>query len=89
MPPYNEFGITCSSENPRNFSLEYKWLKGKEELAHGQDGVSIAANGYNQSVINIVASEAGFYIVSCKVRGSFLDQELFNVELGSSITIRG
>lgn len=89
MSPYNEFSITCSTENPKNFSLEYRWFNDKDELANGQDGISVSGNGYNQSVINIVATTAGFYTVSCKVRGSFLGQELFNVELKTLVTIRG
>ena len=86
VSPYNGFNITCSTENHRNFSLEYRWFNGKDELTNGQDGISVSSD---RSVINIVASMPGIYIVSCKVRGSLLDQELFNVELESLITIRG
>ena len=96
VSPFNQVLLNCSitnldALNLSNLLLEYSWHNGSSELFHGQDGVSIIDNAEieTSSSFSLTASQASLFTVYCKVKIMLKKEELFSIEQGSEVTIRG
>ena len=94
--PYNEATVNCSvrnfdTMNLVNVSVEYSWYDGSRQLTHGQDGISISNTEDLDDIsqLSLVASGARTFTLTCRVKVNAQGIELFQIEQGSTITIKG
>ena len=97
VSPFNQVLLNCSltsmdAVDLSNLLLEYSWHNGSsEEFLHGHKGVSIThqTEAVTSSTLSLTASQASLFTVYCRVKIMLKEEELFRIEQGSEVTIRG